>query len=233
VPAPAPAVAPPPAPTILPAPAEPRYAATQILVAWKGAVGTPARITRTEPEARHLAASLRERARAGERLEDLARQYSDGAEAPRGGHLGVYLTGTMVPEFEAAVASVKPGAIAPLVRTPFGWHVVRRDPVIEATAAQVIVTWKGAVRSTATRSKEEARARIEQARAALAAGTSFAEVARKYSDGPAASRGGALGRIAPGQMIPAFEDALFALKPGQVSDVVETPYGFHLIERKK
>jgi parvulin-like peptidyl-prolyl isomerase len=109
---------------------------------------------------------------------------------------------------------------------------VRRDAVVEIEASQIVVTWEGAVRSRATRSREEARARIEEARAALAAGTPFAEAARTWSDGVEAERGGDLGRIAPGQMIPAFEEAAFALRPGEVSDVVETPYGFHLVLRR-
>jgi len=225
-----PAVAVTPAP--LPTPAEPKYAATHVLIAWKGAVRAPAMAERTEAEARTLAESLRKRALAGEDLEALAREYSDGPSAPRGGRLGVYLTGTMVPEFEAAVASVAVGEIGPLVRTPFGWHVVRRDPVVEAEVSHIVVSWKGAWRSKAERSREEARARVEEAREKLLAGADFSEVARAYSDGPTAESGGNLGTIAPGQMIPAFEDAAFALEPGQLSQVVETPYGFHLILRR-
>jgi hypothetical protein len=232
-PVPEPTATPAPAsPLPLPIPSEPRYAATHVVVAWRGAVGAGASVDRAEPEAHALAESLRARALAGEALEDLARAWSDGPSAPRGGRLGVYLTGTMVPEFEAAVSSVAPGEIGPLVRTPFGWHVVRRDAIVEIEASQIVVAWAGAVRSRATRSREEARARVEEAQAALAAGTPFEEVARAWSDGVEAASGGDLGRIAPGQMIPAFEEAAFALRPGEVSDVVETPYGFHLVLRR-
>jgi peptidyl-prolyl cis-trans isomerase SurA len=220
------------APAPLPTPTEPKYAATHVLVAWKGAVRAPATAERTEKQARALAESLRQRARAGEDFEALAREYSDGPSAPRGGRLGVYLTGTMVPEFEAAVASVEVGEIGPLARTPFGWHVVRRDAVVEAEFAHIVVSWKGAWRSGAERSREEARARIEDAHRMLSTGAHFADVAREYSDDATASVGGDLGTVAPGQMIPAFEDAAFALEPGQLSEVVETPYGFHLILRR-
>jgi peptidyl-prolyl cis-trans isomerase SurA len=189
------------------------------------------RAERSRDEAEALATELRDRALAGDDLETLAKEHSDGSSAPRGGRLGVYATDTMVPDFERAVASVEPGAIGPLVSTPFGFHVVRRDAVVEAKAAHVLVAHADAWRAKTDRSRSEARARAQQALAKLQAGASFAEVAAEFSDDSTAETGGDLGRIAPGQMIPAFEDALFALEPGALSGVVETPYGFHVIRR--
>ncbi|MGE4299203.1 MAG: SurA N-terminal domain-containing protein [Desulfovibrionaceae bacterium] len=60
-------------------------------------------------------------------------------------------------------------------------------------------------------------------------GESFAELARKYSQGPTSVNGGDLGWFTKGQMVPAFEEAAFALKPGKVSEPVRTPFGLHLI----
>jgi peptidyl-prolyl cis-trans isomerase SurA len=120
-----------------------------------------------------------------------------------------------------------------VVETPFGIHLVRRDAVVQARASHIVVRWKGAWRSTQTRTKAEASARIGQAQQALDAGTPFEEVAKRYSDDSTAAIGGDLGWVAPGQLIPTFEDALFALAPGQRSAPVETPYGFHLISRRQ
>lgn len=58
----------------------------------------------------------------------------------------------------------------------------------------------------------------------------FEDVAEKYSLCPSSERGGNLGWISPGETVPAFEQAAFALKPGQVSDIVETQFGFHIIK---
>lgn len=78
-----------------------------------------------------------------------------------------------------------------------------------------------------------ARAAIEEAGKALAAGGDFAALADAHSDCP--GRGGDLGLFPPGQMVEAFDDVVFALKPGEVSKIFRTEFGFHIakvIERK-
>ena len=71
-----------------------------------------------------------------------------------------------------------------------------------------------------------ARAAIEAAQQALAAGGDFAQIADEFSDCP--GRGGDLGFFAPGQMVEAFDLAVFPLQPGQVSGVFRTDFGFHI-----
>jgi len=78
--------------------------------------------------------------------------------------------------------------------------------------------------------KAAARRQLEQIQQKLAAGEDFASLARQYSQGPSSSRGGDLGFFRRGQMVKPFEDAAFALKPGEVSGIVETPFGYHLIK---
>lgn len=77
----------------------------------------------------------------------------------------------------------------------------------------------------------EARARIEEIKRQLDAGGDFAELAKQYSeDQGTAPRGGDLGWFQRGQMVKEFEEAAFALQPGQVSEIVRTQYGFHIIK---
>ena len=78
--------------------------------------------------------------------------------------------------------------------------------------------------------KAAARVKIEQAQAQLKGGKDFAALAREISQCPSAAKGGDLGSFSSGTMVPAFEQAALALKPGQISDVIQTEFGFHLIK---
>jgi len=89
------------------------------------------------------------------------------------------------------------------------------------------------IRSKATdtdEQKAQARARIDAAAKRAKAGEDFAALAREYSEDSSASNGGALGVITKGQTVPAFENAAFSLAVGEVSDVVQTQFGYHLIK---
>jgi peptidyl-prolyl cis-trans isomerase D len=73
--------------------------------------------------------------------------------------------------------------------------------------------------------------KMQQIQQELKQGKSFAELAKKYSQDPGSSKqGGDLGWVSAGQMVKPFEDALFSLKKGEVSDIVETQFGLHLIQ---
>jgi peptidyl-prolyl cis-trans isomerase SurA len=85
---------------------------------------------------------------------------------------------------------------------------------------------------TVAPSEEEKQAAFEQAKEVLAkarAGESFESLARTYSQCPSAESGGDLGFFSRGEMVPEFERAAFALNPGEISDVVETMYGYHIM----
>ena len=77
--------------------------------------------------------------------------------------------------------------------------------------------------------KAEARKKIEEVQQKLKDGGDFAALAKEYSEGPSSAKGGDLGYFRRGQMVKPFEDAALALKPNEVSDIVETRFGYHLI----
>ena len=76
----------------------------------------------------------------------------------------------------------------------------------------------------------KAKSKILEIQAKIKAGSDFAKMAKKFSQGPSNSRGGDLGWFGHGSMVKSFEEAAFALKPGQVSEPVRTQFGFHLIK---
>jgi NIMA-interacting peptidyl-prolyl cis-trans isomerase 1 len=110
----------------------------------------------------------------------------------------------------------------------------RANEPMEVGARHVLVAYKGAehARPYVTRSREEAQTLAAEVRQRLLAGEDFAEVAKANSDDAgSAALGGDLGRFRREQMVPEFSDAAFALAPGDVSEVVESAFGFHVIQR--
>ena len=211
--------------------------AAHILIAYKGSGASAKDVTRTKAEALALAKKVSALARkAGpEKFAALAKKYSEGPSGPRGGDLGVFSPTRMVPPFSKATQAMKINEISEPVETQFGYHVIMRKPLPKkASARHILVQWKGSSRATGiSRSKEDAKTRIEECIKKLAEGGKFEELAKEYSDGPSGPRGGDLGEFSEGQMVPAFDAALFKMKTGETSGVVETEFGFHVIYRYK
>ena len=91
--------------------------------------------------------------------------------------------------------------------------------------------YAGSSRSTATRSKDEAKKQIEQIKAQIDGGADFAALAKQHSDCPSKAKGGDLGPFGRGQMVGPFETAAFGMPVGATSGVVETDFGYHIIRR--
>ncbi len=103
-----------------------------------------------------------------------------------------------------------------------------------AAASHILVAYKGAMRAaeTTTRTKDEAKKRAEQILARAQKGGAFAKLADEASDDPSAKvNHGSLGKFTRERMVKAFSDATFAMKPGEISGLVETPFGYHIIKR--
>jgi peptidyl-prolyl cis-trans isomerase SurA len=208
-------------------------AASHILVSYAGAVGALPNISRTKEEAKVRAEEARTRVLAGEDFAGVARAYSDDTSASNGGKLGGFNPGVYVPLFEETVRDLPVTGISKVVETPFGFHVIRRDAVTEVHASMLLVSWRGAERAPdgTTRSKEEAKARIDEAQKAIQGGQDWAEVVRKYSDGPLSDQGGDLGWFSHGQLFEPLDSAAFDLDIGKTSAVLDSPRGYYLLKR--
>lgn len=99
-------------------------------------------------------------------------------------------------------------------------------------ASHILISYAGSQVQGVERSQEEARSLITELEGKIAAGEiEFAQAASEYSDCPSGADGGALGVFGRGAMVPAFEQAAFSLGVGEMSGVVETQFGYHLILR--
>jgi parvulin-like peptidyl-prolyl isomerase len=115
-------------------------------------------------------------------------------------------------------------------------HRRRPDEPGTIGAKHILVKYAGAKKAAPdiTRTREQACLRAAEARAKLEGGASFEEVVRLYSEEPgAATREGSLGTIERASVVPPFADAAFELAAGEVSQVVETDFGFHVILRSE
>ena len=136
------------------------------------------------------------------------------------------------PQTEHAAAADSPAAQC--LATADAKREKRADEPEKVTVKHVLVKWSGAKRAPAsiTRTREEACLRALEARTKLEKGASFGDVVKEYSDEEgAATREGMLGAIHRAEAAPPFADAAFELHVGDVSYVVETDFGFHVIMR--
>ena len=104
----------------------------------------------------------------------------------------------------------------------------------QVKASHILVAFKGspaAQKDKPELTEEQAKAKADEIRKKLVAGADFAETAKKESDDTGSgSRGGELGSFGRGQMVPEFEEAAFSSKPGEITPVVRTQFGYHIIK---
>lgn len=98
-------------------------------------------------------------------------------------------------------------------------------------ASHILISHNDCDGMDAARSREDALAEITELKSQIDGGADFAKLAEDNSDCPSGRQGGALGQFAKGMMVPEFEAAAFDLDPGGISEIVETDFGYHLIQR--
>ena len=190
-------------------------------------------------ERRQRAEDILRRVKAGEDFAKTAASYSDSSDALSGGDLG-WRTPDRLPElFLGAVNNMQQGDISPILKSANGFHILKLTGKRNASAASKANV--GSVQQTHVRhilirtnqivSAADARRKLTELKQRLDnKAASFEELAKLHSNDLSASKGGDLGWVYPGDTVPEFERAMNALQPGQVSDPVESPFGFHLIQ---
>jgi peptidyl-prolyl cis-trans isomerase SurA len=177
---------------------------------------------------------IRKKAMNGENFEKLAVEYSQDPSAKQNkGNLGYFTAMQMVYPFESAAYNTKKGEISMPVRTRFGYHLLkvndRRKSQGQVKVAHIMVrATLGLPESDSLAAKQK----IDEIYSKLKTGEEWNTLVAQFSD-DASSKGknGELQWFSAGRMIPSFEEAAFALqKPGDISNPIQTPYGWHIIK---
>lgn len=171
--------------------------------------------------------------REGSDFRQVAAAFSDAPEALQGGQLGWREAERLPTLFLDAVRPLQAGQTSELLRSANGFHILRvndrrggvQKMLVQQTRARHIL-----IRTNELVSETEARNRLLALKERLDNKADFAELARARSEDTSASRGGELGWLSPGDTVPEFEQAMNALKPGEISGPVRSPFGWHLIQ---
>lgn len=177
--------------------------------------------------------SIRERAVKGEDFGKLAQELSEDPSAKENkGDLGYFSVFRMVYPFENGAYNTKAGEISKIVRSRFGYHIIKvndiRENRGEITVAHIMIS-----KPTDESKKGEALSKVNSIYQKLQQGEKFEDLANQFSeDQSSAQRGGTLGRIASGQLNSViFEDSAFSIKnAGEYTQPVETEFGWHIIK---
>jgi peptidyl-prolyl cis-trans isomerase SurA len=160
----------------------------------------------------------------------------DKQSASNGGDIGFITALQLIYPFENAAYETPVGAVSKPFRTLFGYHIVKRtDERAARGEIQVSQIMVGIQKSAGKEGEMAAKARIDSVSSLLKQGQSFESLVAKYSDDKFSKNSdGKLAIFGVGQMVPAFEDAAFALKnPGDISNPVRTEFGYHIIKLEK
>ena len=192
---------------------------------------SPEQIARLRERAEKVMARLR----SGEDFARVAAETSDASDGISGGNIGWRERDRLPALYADAARDLKPGELSPVLRSASGLHIVKLvdkrggaaagPQQLEQTRARHIL-----IKTSEVLSDTEAEARLLALRERVVNGADFGELAKANSADLSAAKGGDLGWVNPGDTVPEFERAMNALKPGDISAPVRSPFGWHLIQ---
>lgn len=212
------------------------YRLGHILIALPEAA-TPEQLRATREKAEKILEKLQAKveggAEGGADFKETAIAVSDGQQALEGGDLGWRSAGQLPSLFAAQVLTMKVGELSGIIRSPSGFHIIKlldyrggkRHTVTQTLARHILI------RPSELVTDDDASMRLEQLAQRIRKGEDFAELARSVSDDTiSAAKGGSLDWVSPGEMVPAFEEAMNGLQPGQVSSPFKSEFGWHIVQ---
>lgn len=197
-------------------------------------VTVPAQATAEQIEQRRRRAVLAlSELRRGADFAQMAATYSDAPDGLQGGNLGWRDSARLPALFLETLERLQPNEVSDVLRSPNGFHILKLlEKRGKAAAAGVQQTH---VRHILLRAREglsegEAREKLQRLRERIVGGADFAELAKVNSEDASGPKGGDLGWVAAGDTVPEFERVMNALRDGEVSQPVQTPFGWHLVQ---
>jgi peptidyl-prolyl cis-trans isomerase SurA len=171
--------------------------------------------------------------KAGANFAQVSAAYSDTQNALQGGGLGWRGEAKLPSLYVAAVRDLPPGETTPVLKSASGFHIVKLidkrgldiSHVVQQTLVRHIL-----IKTNEVVTDQDAKSRLATLLDRLRAGDDFAKLAKLHSDDLSAAKGGDLGWINPGDTVPQFERAMDALQPGDISEPIRSPFGWHLIQ---
>jgi peptidyl-prolyl cis-trans isomerase SurA len=174
-----------------------------------------------------------EQLQAGKDFSKISASFSDAPNALEGGSLG-WKNGSQMPAlFLDAIKPLKAGDLSPILRSPNGFHILKvtdrrggSSPlVVSQTHVRHIL-----IKLSEIVSESDAKKRMDGIKERLDHGEKFEDLARQYSDDGSAKSGGDLSWVNPGDTVPEFEKTMNGLAPGEISNVIRTQFGFHVLQ---
>lgn len=197
--------------------------------------GSPEELQKLKEKAEQALQALQ----GGTNFAEVSARYSDAPNALEGGSLG-WKTSSQIPDlFNEALKGMQPGEVSPILRSPNGFHILKLTDRRGSTSPLVVEQTKLRhilIKLSEIVSESDAQQKMTMIKERLDHGGDFAELARQYSEDASANSGGDLGWVNPGDTVPQFEKAMNLLAPGETSEPVRTPFGYHIIqvqERRK
>ncbi|OHX13642.1 molecular chaperone SurA [Chromobacterium sphagni] len=169
---------------------------------------------------------------AGQPFAKVSATYSDSPNALKGGDMGWRSATSLPVEFVQLLEQLKTGAHTDVIRTQQGFFIFQLQEKRAGGAPMLVEQYHTRhilIRTNEAVSEADAKARIEQVRDRIMRGAKFADMAKLYSEDGSNAKGGDLGWVNLGDLVPEFEKAMVALPIGQVSQPVRSPFGWHLI----
>ena len=188
---------------------------------------------KTTNQARKKIVQIRDALLKGEPFEKMAVRHSEAPEASQAGDLGWRNILELSPEFVDALTNAKKNTLVGPIRSPGGLHLIAvRDR--RGDQAVVVTEYRSRhilIKPDTIRSLEKAEELTRNIRYELENGSSFSELAERFSEDPlSATKGGDLGWVRKDQLVPGFADTISNLPLNTLSDVTQSRFGFHLIE---